>query len=62
MFHVAVTVNLKKGCRAVVTNLGHLSLVGIYPGRVDCSQSPIFPFDRRDRAQIASEHELGRAT
>ena len=34
---------------------------------IDCSQSPIFPFDRRDRAQtftilvLKSERELGRA-
>ena len=34
---------------------------------LDCSQSPIFPFDRRDRAQtftilvLKSERELGRA-
>ena len=34
---------------------------------LDCSQSPIFPFDRRDRAQtfasfvFKSERELGRA-
>ena len=36
--------------------------------RLDCSQSPIFPFDRRDRAQtltifgLKSERELGGAT